>query len=87
MSTFDSKNLIDRLIAGNGRIDPEDAPDNPWAVKIVEYTTPEGHKAWGVVFETDADPGRYERETQYVRKPRVIWRRVNDEYSVLEEDF
>lgn len=76
MATINSRKLIDALIAGNGRIDPEDAPDNPAAIKIVAYTTPEGARVWGVVFERERDPDRYERPTQYVKDPIVIWRRV-----------
>jgi hypothetical protein len=77
MATIDSKSFIDQLIAGHGRIDPEDAPDNPWVDKIVEYTNYEGGTCWGIVFETDrgAMRDRYEVETAYVRNPRVIWRR------------
>lgn len=76
MATFDNKEMVDRMIAGDGWL-PEcgdhDAPDNPPAVRIVEYTNFEGRLAWGVVFRGDRDPYRYERPTEYVRKPRVIW--------------
>jgi hypothetical protein len=76
MATFSSKNIIDELITGNGRLanHPEDAPDNPRAVKIIEYTNAWGAQAYGVVFEGERDPDRYERETWAVNKPRVIWR-------------
>jgi hypothetical protein len=78
MGTFDDKAMIDRMIAGNGWL-PEcgdhDTPDNPPAVRIVEYTTPEGATTWGVVFRGERDPGRYERPTYYVQNPRVIWRK------------
>jgi len=75
MATIDDRATVDRLIAGKGRIDPEDAPDNPWATKIVEYTTPEGRIAWGVVFEHERDQRRYEVATAFVWNPRVIWAR------------
>lgn len=80
MATFDSKRFVDQLIAGNGRIDPEEAPDNPWAVKIVEYTNMAGRQAWGVVFANEAPEtwGRYEVETEYVGAPRVIWERPQE---------
>lgn len=74
MATMDSADLIQQLIAGNGRIDPEEAPDNPWATKIVEYTNVSGRQTWGVVFEGE-NQNRYEEETPFVRHPRVIWRR------------
>lgn len=79
MGTFNSKAIVDRLIAGNGwdAADdyPHDAPDNPPAVRIVEYTTPEGATAWGVVFQGDRDPYRYEVPTHWVRNPRLLWAR------------
>jgi hypothetical protein len=91
MATFDDKATIDKIIAGNGWSDPsyavdgEDGPADPPVIKIVEYTNAEGRQTWGVVFENElrlrnrdgsrvAD--RYEVPTQYVRNPKVIWRRA-----------
>lgn len=78
MATIDSREFVDRLIAGNGRLpeDQEEAPDNPAAIRIVEYTNQYGRRTWGVVFEGDFDPYRYEHETQFVREPHVIWTRA-----------
>lgn len=77
MGTFNDKVMVDQMIAGNGWL-PEcgdhDAPDNPPAVRIIEYTTPEGETAWGVVFRGERDPYRYERATHYVQKPKLIWK-------------
>ena len=73
-----NKKFADELIAGNGfhPSSPEDgAPDNPPAVKIVEYDNVFDRKSYGVVFAHDRDPMRYERTTEYVRNPRVIWER------------
>jgi len=70
--------MVDRLIAGDGWLPgtgSHDAPDNPPAIRIIEYTNVAGRTAWGVVFEGDRDPYRYELETEYVRSPVVIWRR------------
>lgn len=82
MATIDNKAIIDKLIAGNGVYTEEnDDPDYPYpdpaAVKIIEYTNREGRTTWGVVFETERREShdRYEEETEYVRNPRVIWRR------------
>lgn len=75
MATFTTKAMVDRLIAGNGWETPEhhDAPDNPSAIRVVEYDTPEGETTWGVVFAGEPDEFRYERPTEYVRNPRVLW--------------
>lgn len=58
-----SKETADRIIAG------EFAEDG-W-VKIVEYTTPEGDKAYGAVHRCD-DPDRY-RASPWVRNPTLYW--------------
>lgn len=67
-----NKDIADKLIAGNGRIDPEDTPDNPWAIRIVEYDNAWGGKGYGVTFEGE-NPHRYLQESQYVRNPKIIW--------------
>jgi hypothetical protein len=77
MGTFGDRKFVDSFIAGNGRPvdDQEDAPDNPRAIKIVEYTTLEGATVWGVVFENEPEHmrDRYEQPTAFVNHPRVIW--------------
>ena len=76
MGSFSSKELVDDIIKGGGRMttDQEDAPDNPRAIRIVEYQSPEGATNWGVVFENELnDPYRYEFETEYIRNPKLIW--------------
>lgn len=77
MGTITTRAIIDRLIAGNGWETPDDhdAPDNPPAARIVEYMTPEGQTCWGVVFEGEGDYFRYERLTEFVRSPRLLWAR------------
>jgi hypothetical protein len=77
MASIDSKELIDDLMQHGGRMasEQDDAPDNPRAIKIVEYHTPEGGTCYGVIFEGDrADHNRYEVESAYVLRPKVIWR-------------
>lgn len=76
MATVDSQDFVDRLIKGNGRVDPEESPDNPWCVKIVRYLNMNGKFAFGLVFKGDADPDRYEQETQFISEPAVIWQRA-----------
>jgi len=78
MATIDSREAIDKIIAANGA----QYPDEPPITKIIEYTNAWGGKAYGVVFEDEpADPYRYEVETPYVRRPRVIWRRTSSTKS------
>ncbi len=76
MSTFSNKAMVDRLIAGDGWL-PETgdrtAPDNPPAIRITEYTNMAGKQAWGVVFQGDSNPYRYESPSDYIRNPRLIW--------------
>jgi hypothetical protein len=78
MATIDRRDFIEQLIAGNGRMpdDQEPTPDNPRAVRIVESVNFEGRTCWGVVFENErvSSWDRYERPTEYVRNPRVLWR-------------
>jgi hypothetical protein len=71
-----SRSIVDRLVAGGGWLHEEpdhDAPDNPRAVRIVEYTNKWGGTAYGVVVAGDRDPYRYEVETDFVRSPRLFW--------------
>lgn len=70
MATIDSKDIIDKIIEGNGYYD-EDAR----VYMIVEYTNAYGNKTWGVTWVNEhpnmAD--RYLHETQFVREPKIIW--------------
>lgn len=70
------KEFADKLIAGNGRIDPEDAPDNPWATRIVEYMNMGGLLAYGVTFERD-DPDKYMRASEFIGLPHIYWERAS----------
>jgi hypothetical protein len=73
VATFETREVVYDLINGNGRptMDQSDAPDNPWALKIVAYMNMGSRVVWGVVFEGDPDPHRYEAQPQ----ARVIWER------------
>ena len=75
MSTVD-KNFADRLIAGKGWLNGDSdnsMGDNPRCIRIVEYTNAWGGQAFGAVFETDRDPDRYERASEFIQSPRVYW--------------
>ncbi len=76
MATVDKK-FADRLIAGDGLLPEcgEEAPDNPPASSIVEFTNAWGKTAYGVVFEGERDQEKYMHESDYVQSPRVIWQR------------
>ena len=74
MATIDYKDIVDTLIENNGVWpDLEPGEEEPKAVKIVEYTNAWGKTTWGVVFENEADPNRYERASEFVNNPKVIW--------------
>lgn len=71
-----SKKFVDLLIAGGGWLPSEPDPDpanNTQAVRIVEYRDVSGELAYGVVFRGEPNPFRYERESQYIREPKVVW--------------
>ena len=74
MATIDSRAIIDDIIAGRY----ED--DTDLVVKIVEYTNAWGKVTWGVVYRDEVAAGpavgnRYEVPSDFIRQPRVIWRR------------
>jgi hypothetical protein len=71
MATVDHRATVDRIIATNG----EEYADEPPVLKIVEYTNVGNRQCWGVVWDGDPDPDRYERPSDWIRDPVVIWRR------------
>lgn len=74
MATVD-RSFAENLKSHDGFYNGEDeyAPDNPRAVRIVEYTDMGGKLAYGVTFESDRDHEKYLRETEFVQKPRIYW--------------
>jgi hypothetical protein len=78
MGTFTDRDIVQEIIDLNGEPDPADWPLKIRAVKIVEYTGRGGNRIWGVIYRDDdriiEDEMRYERETQYVNDPVVIWK-------------
>jgi hypothetical protein len=70
MSTIDSKEIIDTIIAGNG-VYPGDEGLPP-VVRIVKYTNAWGHKTYGT--ETSHEIGRYS-PSEYINDPEVYWTR------------
>jgi hypothetical protein len=76
MSTFANKAMVDQMMANDGWLPgtgDRNAPDNPPAIRITQYVNAAGKLAWGVVFEGDRDPYRYEQESEYIHHPKVIW--------------
>lgn len=71
MSTIDSKELIDLIIARNGFYE-----DDPRVALIVEYTNAYGNRTWGVTWSNEhiSRQERYLLESAFVNKPKVIWR-------------
>lgn len=74
MATVD-RVFAENIIRHNGFYngDSTESPDNPRCVRIVEYTNAWGSKAYGAVFERDLDKNRYQKPTDYIRDPKVIW--------------
>lgn len=68
MATFNSKVVIDEIIAGDGHY-----RGDPRVAKIVEYTNVGGHIAWGVTWQHEQDQDRYLRQSYRILNPRVIW--------------
>jgi hypothetical protein len=71
MGTVD-KDIAEQIIANDGYGDPGD----PRTVKIVRYTGYESQELYGAVLIVEVMIGmgdRYERPTEYVRNPKVIW--------------
>lgn len=73
MATINDRKFVDKIIAGNGRVDLEEAPDNPWCIKIVEYTNAWGGLSYGLIFQGD-DLEKYSANN-YIRNPKTIWER------------
>jgi len=75
MSTINSKEIIDEIIANHGYYS-----DDPRVYMIVEYTNAYGNKTWGVTWinELPERRERYLEETKYVRNPKIIWQAKND---------
>lgn len=69
MATFDNRHIIDAIIAAKGR----QYDDEPPVLKIVEYKNAWGRIAWGVVWQGESYPDRYEHESQFIHAPRVIF--------------
>ena len=69
MATIDSKDIIDAIIAAGGK----QYSDEPAVSRIVEYTNANGRRTWGVTWENERDQHRYDRVTEYVRDPVIIF--------------
>jgi len=73
MATIDSKEMIDEIIAANGKLYDDEDP----VVKIVEYTNMGGVRTWGVVFEGE-NLDRY-HASPFVVNPKTIFERKEEE--------
>lgn len=71
MSTMNNKELIDKIIANNGYFE-----DDIRVAMIVEYTNGWGGLCWGVTWTNESVDRqvRYMIESQFVKKPVLIWR-------------
>ena len=66
-----SKEIADELVRGNGYYE-----DDPRVRLIVEYTTPEGATAYGIIYPHESIT-KY-CESQWVRSPRIYWSRTDE---------
>ena len=72
MATFTTKRIVDEIIAANG----QQYDDEPPVIRIVEYTSRVNQATvWGVVWQGDRKPFRYDVESEFVTNPRVIFER------------
>jgi hypothetical protein len=78
VATIDNEDIIRALIKGNGVYPGDEGiPQGP-VVRIVQYTNAHGVRTYGVVYEREAQMGmlyRYDRESEFVRDPAVIFER------------
>lgn len=71
MSTINNKAVIDKLIADDGY-----CGEDPRVAQIVEYTNAWGGLCYGVTWSNQPEDQQrvYEEATEYIIRPRVIWR-------------
>ena len=76
MATMDSERIIKEIIENDGYY-----LDDPRVFQIIEYTTLEGRIAYGVSWENESEEmkHRYEKETEFIRSPELIWRAADDD--------
>ena len=68
MATITQPEIIEEIIANDGYYEGD-----PRVVKIVKYQNMfNGGDAWGLVYETDGDPMRYERGGACIN-PKVVF--------------
>jgi len=70
MAIIDNKDLIDLIIKNDGHYEGD-----PQVYQIVEYINAYGNTTWGVTWtsETMQRRHRYEIESQYISKPKIIY--------------
>lgn len=71
MATIDSKEIIDNIIAHNGLYEDDD--DELRVVKVVSYINAWGGQTYGVIYEGEPEPDRYEQDSPFTLDSKVIW--------------
>jgi hypothetical protein len=66
MATVNSKEIVDKIIKGNGYYPGDDIR----VVRIVEYTNIAGQQCYGLEYKGD---GKLYYASRYVHEPKVIW--------------
>lgn len=75
MATITNQNIIDDIIKADGYFD-----DDPRVVRIVEYFSPLGKQVvWGIVYENEIDKHRYDNPTEFIARPRLLWKANHDQ--------
>ena len=73
MATINDYNFIQKLIDANGYFE-----DDPRIHKIVKYINAWGGISYGVTWVTSYNRDEYEKETEYIINPEVIWTAENE---------
>lgn len=78
MGTVSSSKFVQELINKNGYF-----PDDPRVYQIVKYENVFGRMIYGITWENESEDRkhRYEIETEYVIRPKIIWRADSPEFS------
>lgn len=77
MPSFNSKEIVDKIIAGNGHYDTD-----PQALEVCQYQTPEGGTAYHVAY-TERDRFNL-RTSPFVHNINVLWERDENEVKMCE---
>lgn len=70
MDTYDSKDIVQEIVANDGHYSDAPVPE-----QIHEYETPEGKKVWSVCYN-NVDVANL-HSSPYVKQSRLIWSKLH----------